>query len=86
MKVKELIQLLKDGDQEVEVHFAYNYGDHWHTMVAPKIKYLAELPVEFSDYHRMPKLVLAGNDMDDDEYNAWDAKEKVVVLSSSPIA
>ena len=37
MQVKDLIEQLKYLDQDAEVHFAYNYGDHWRTEVAPKV-------------------------------------------------
>ena len=37
MKVSDLIELLKMEDQDAEVHFQYNYGDHWRTQVAPKV-------------------------------------------------
>jgi hypothetical protein len=44
-------------DQNAEVHFAYNYGDHWRTQVAPKISEVFEGTVRYSEYHRMDKLV-----------------------------
>ena len=31
MQVKELIEMLQDMDQDADVHFAYNYGDHLQT-------------------------------------------------------
>ena len=37
MQVKELIEMLQDMDQDAEVHYAYNYGDHWRTEVAPAV-------------------------------------------------
>jgi hypothetical protein len=57
MKVSQLIEQLQYMDAEAEVHFAYNYGDHWHTTVAPRVSEVSEGVVEFSDYHRMDKLV-----------------------------
>jgi len=64
MLVKELIESLKYMDQDAEVHFAYNYGDHWRTEVAPKVSRVSEGVVEFSDYHRMDKLVTIEEDYD----------------------
>ena len=63
MKVSELIEMLEEMDQDAEVHFAYNYGDHWRTEVAPKVDRVDEGAVEYSDYHRMDKLV----DEDDED-------------------
>jgi hypothetical protein len=57
MQVKELIEILGRYDQDVEVHFSYNYGDHWRTEVAPAICQVSDGVVEYSDYHRMDKLV-----------------------------
>jgi hypothetical protein len=81
MLVKELIEQLQYMNQDAEVHFAYNYGDHWRTEVAPKVSNVTEGTVEFSDYHRMDKLVTDEEDMYDEE--TGDFKEdvrRVVVL------
>jgi hypothetical protein len=56
MQVKDLIELLAGYDPEAEVHFTYNYGDHWRTQVAPKIRDVDVGYVKFSDYHRMDKV------------------------------
>jgi len=65
MKVQELIEQLRFMNLEAEVHFSYNYGDHWRTHVAPKVHQVFEGVVEFSDYHRMDRLV-------EDEDNVYD--------------
>ena len=57
MRVKELIEMLKMEDQDAEVHFQYNYGDHWRTQVAPEVRSVYEGFVVNSDYHRMPKVL-----------------------------
>ena len=80
MKVSELIDILGRYDQDVEVHFSYNYGDHWRTEVAPAICQVSDGVVEYSEYHRMDKMV-----DDEDCYNedTGDYKadvRKVVVL------
>ena len=67
MLVKELIEQLQYMNQDAEVHFAYNYGDHWRTEVAPKVSQVFEGAVEFSDYHRMDKLVEEYEDQFDEE-------------------
>jgi hypothetical protein len=74
MKVRELIEELKNFDPESEVHFAYDYGDRGHTQVAPVIENADEMYVKHSDYHQMPAL------MDDED--AAEDQQPVVVLSS----
>ena len=76
MKVRELIEELQQFADDVEVHFSYNYGDHWRTTVAPKANYVELLPVVYSQYHSMPKVI---GDEDDVRYNDAD---KVVVITS----
>jgi hypothetical protein len=80
MQVKELIESLKYMDQDAEVHFAYNYGDHWRTEVAPKVERVHQGIVEFSDYHRMDKLVEDEDCYDEDtgDYKA-DIRRVVVI-------
>ena len=82
MKVSQLIAMLEGEDQDADVHFAYNYGDHWRTEVAPKVSNVTVGIVEFSDYHRMDKLVTDEDEVYDEE--TGDYKEdvrKVVVLA-----
>lgn len=73
MNVAELIEMLQDMPQTAEVHFEYNYGDHWRTHVAPKVHAVEVGLVEYSDYHRMDKVV----DYDDD---SADTAREVVIL------
>jgi len=75
MLVKELIESLKYMDQDAEVHFSYNYGDHWRTEVAPKASRVNEGIVAYSEYHRMDKLVEDEEDCYDEE--TGDYKEQV---------
>lgn len=78
MKVAELIELLQMEDQEAEVHFQYNYGDHWRTQVAPTVDSVEPGFVQYSDYHRMPKVYEPDYD-EDDEIDA-DKLTQVVIL------
>ena len=84
MLVKELIESLKYMDQDAEVHFSYCYGDHWRTEVAPKVDRVDEGVVEFSDYHRMDRIV-ENDDSDFDEETGEEivneTLRRVVVLS-----
>lgn len=80
MLVKELIESLKYMDQDAEVHFAYNYGDHWRTEVAPKVSQVTEGVVEYSDYHRMDKLVTDEEDCYDEETGNFKADVRKVVV------
>jgi hypothetical protein len=65
MTVKKLIDLLQDFDENMEVKFAYNFGDYWGTEVASNITEIDEGQVRHSDYHRMDKVV---DDENDEEY------------------
>ena len=65
MTVKELIQSLEGFDPNMEVKFAYNYGDYWGTEVASRIGDIDEGQVRYSDYHRMDKVT----DYDDEADN-----------------
>ena len=81
MQVKELIEILGRYDQDVEVHFSYNYGDHWRTEVAPAICQVSDGVVEYSDYHQMDKLVTDEEDCyDEDTGNYKQDVRKVVVI------
>jgi hypothetical protein len=81
MKVKDLIEQLGYMDAEAEVHFSYNYGDHWRTQVAPSVDSVEEGVVEFSDYHRMDKMVEEYEDQFDEETGDLRTDvRKVVVL------
>lgn len=73
MTVAELIELLQQEEPTRQVHFAYNYGDRWHTIVAPAADTVERGFVVHSDYHRMDKLV------DDDEADL-DTADMVVVI------
>ena len=75
MKVQELIERLKFANPEAEVHFAYSSGDYWHTVVAPKVTDVEDGLVQYSEYHRMDKLVT--DELDDD----LDPATEVIVLS-----
>ena len=80
MKVKDLIERLSGLDAEAEVHFSYNYGDHWRTKVAPTVDLVEEGIVEYSDYHRMDKLVDDEDCYDDDSGDFKEGFRQVVVL------
>jgi len=78
MKVKDLIEKLRYMDQEADVHYAYGYGDHWRTTVAPKVSEVFEGAVVYSDYHRMDKL--ADEDFEDEEPGNPDENARRVVV------
>jgi hypothetical protein len=79
MKVSELIEQLGYMDKDAEVHFSYNYGDHWRSQVAPKVSQVFEGVVEFSEYHRMDKLV-DEEDTYDEETGDYKADVRRVVV------
>ena len=80
MQVKELIEMLGYMDQEAEVHFAYNYGDHWRTQVAPKVDNVEQGVVEYSAYHSMDKMVDDEDCYDEDTGDFKEDVRKVVVI------
>jgi hypothetical protein len=57
MTVAELIEYLQEQDQTLEVKFSYNSGDYWRTQLAKDIEEVETGLVEYSDYHRMDKVV-----------------------------
>jgi len=57
MTVAELIEYLEEQDQTLEVKFSYPSGDYWRTQVAKDIEEVETGLVEYSDYHRMDKVV-----------------------------
>ena len=80
MLVSQLIEQLQSMDQNAEVHFSYNYGDHWRTQVAPTVDRVDEGVVEHSAYHSMDKMV---DDEDCYDEETGDYKQdcrRVVVL------
>lgn len=78
MQVFQLIEQLMDLDPNAEVHFSYNYGDHWRTEVAPKVGSVLEGMVKYSEYHRMDRLV----DEDEmyEEEGDFEGARRVIVL------
>jgi len=80
MQVKELIEILGRYDQEADVHFAYGYGDHWRTTVAPAISQVFDGVVEYSNYHQMDKLVEDEDCYDEDTGDYKAGIRKVVVI------
>ena len=78
MQVFQLIEQLMDLDPNAEVHFSYNYGDHWRTEVAPRVGSVLEGMVKYSEYHRMDRLV----DEDEmyEEEGDFEGARRVVVL------
>ena len=80
MKVSKLIEQLGYMDRDAEVHYSYCYGDHWHTEVAPRIDSIEQGVVEYSEYHRMDKMVDDEDCYDEDTGNYKADVRKVVVL------
>ena len=80
MKVSDLIAKLEFMDPDAEVHFSYNYGYHWRTEVAPKISQVSEGVVEFSEYHRMDKLITDEEDIYDENTGDYKTEVRRVVI------
>jgi hypothetical protein len=80
MTVQELMEQLGYMDPNANVHFAYGYGDHWRTQVAPAVSQVFDGVVEYSSYHQMDKLV-EDDDCYDEETGDYKADiRKVVVI------
>lgn len=77
MLVRDLIELLEGYDADLEVHFQYNYGDHWRTQVAPSVDRVDMGVVKYSDYHRMHKVV--ETDFDEEDEDEVDGKPVVLL-------
>jgi len=83
MTVQKLIETLQDFDPNMEVKFAYNFGDYWRSEVASSITELDEGQVTYSQYHRMDKVVISkydDDDSDEDDDNGDDDIKTVVIL------
>ena len=80
MRVCELIELLQDQNPDAEVHYSYNYGDHWRTEVAPAVESVKSGMIEYSDYHRMDKVVDSEDDVYDEETGELGTDVRTVVI------
>lgn len=78
MTVDELIQELQQFDGDMEVEFAYDYGDYAGRVVAHKISDVDIEEVKYSDYTRTDVVVFNDNNDDDDDD---DSRRYTVVLS-----
>ena len=74
--VQDLIDELEQYDPDMKVKISYDYGDHWHTFVAPDISSIGTGKVEYSSYHQMDKLI--DEDKEDDED---DEQEDAVIIT-----
>lgn len=88
MNVSQLRELLQDleteGYGDTEVVTSYNYGDYWKTQVADSISGASNGHVEYSDYHRMDKIVDADEVEEEDEDGNFTQKpnlREVIVLN-----
>jgi len=78
MQVYQLIEQLEYLDPNAEVHFSFNYGDHWNTQVAPTVDQVSMGVVKYSAYHSMDKL-MDENEMYEDEGD-FEGTRRVVVI------
>jgi hypothetical protein len=80
MLVKDLIEQLGYMNPEAEVHFSYGYGDHWRTTVAPRVSNVSGGLVQYSEYHRMDKLVEDEDDYYEEDGDMNEKFRRVVVI------
>ena len=60
MTAHELARQLLAGP-DIDVQFAYNYGDHWKTTVAADVSKVRMKEVVYSDYHLMDRVACDGD-------------------------
>lgn len=91
MTLSDLIQELEDirdggMDEDIEVVFSYNYGDHWNSVVAANVTSIDEGIVKYSDYHRMFKVEEDEVDVQDvnslKPFNDRKGPKQVLIISS----
>ena len=80
MKVAQLIEQLQSMNPDAEVHFTYNYGDHWRTQVTPTVDTVEEGVVEYSSYHSMDKMIDDEDCYDEETGDYKEGTKQVVVL------
>ena len=78
MQVSDLIDLLKDFDPNLEVHFVYPSNDYWRTVLAPAVNHVGDGIVKHTDYHRTDKL-MDENEMYEEEGD-YEGTRRVVVI------
>ena len=62
-ELREQLQDLEDmGHGDLDVVFAYHYGDHWNTQVAADVDEATAGVVSYSDYHQMNRVEEMGSD------------------------
>lgn len=64
MRVAELIAELEQYDGDMEVRYAYDYGDRCHTMVAPEVSTVSIGKTKYSAY--VDEQALDTDDEDED--------------------
>lgn len=73
MNVQDLINELEQYDDNLPVHFSYQYGDHWRTVVAPEVSSVTEGAVIHSSYHNMDK------EVEEDHKDFAKAKRAIII-------
>ena len=76
MKVHELIERLKDFDDDMEVMFEHPAHDYWRTVLASDILRVQENTVRYAEYHRQHVLA----DGYDEDEEASDPRKEVVLI------
>lgn len=80
MTVSEMIKALSAMPADAVVHFAYDYGDHVHTIVAPVVESVELGAVKDSRYHAGPILIEDGEELCDDGEDGSEGADAVVVI------
>jgi hypothetical protein len=81
MTVAQLIQKLQNLNPELEVGFAYGYGDYIRTTVVADVSEAEEGEVVYSEYHQMDKLIEVDEYADEDHLDPEDRTEAEVTTT-----
>lgn len=65
MTVGQLKEQLEHFDDNLPIYYQYPSGDYWHTVLASSIQGVEMTEVEWSDYHRTPKLIDGDKERED---------------------
>lgn len=77
MTVRELKAELERFDDEMEVKFAYNYGDYWNSEVADDVEEVCVEEVKYSSYHQRDKIIESDREREDN--NGEEIREVIVL-------
>jgi hypothetical protein len=64
MNVRQLINILKEMDPDMDVYFAYDSKDYWGSVITSEVNTVGKDRLAWSEYHRAYEV--PGEDYEDD--------------------